>query len=65
MPINVNCASFRHDGECLHQAAPRRWFGPARCIVWLDRMGRNVDPRPAPVKCLLCVPLVRVPPVKP
>lgn len=52
MPINVNCTSFRH-GDCLHQAAPRRWFGPARCIVWLAEMG--TDPR-LRVKCALCTP---------
>ena len=52
--INVNCTSFRHGGDCLHQAAPRRWFGPARCIVWLDEMGTTSDPRQVRVKCALC-----------
>lgn len=58
MPIAVNCTSFRHGGDCLHQAAPRRWFGLARCIVWLDLVGPkpNPDPRHTPVKCALCTP---------
>jgi hypothetical protein len=58
MPINVNCTSFRQGGDCLHQAAPRRWFGLARCIVWLDEMGANTDPRQVRVKCALCTPQV-------
>ena len=56
MPINVNCTSFRPGGDCLHQAAPRRWFGPARCIVWLGEMRANTDPRQVRVKCALCAP---------
>lgn len=31
--IRINCTSFGRDGTCLHQAAPRRLFGPALCIV--------------------------------
>ena len=56
MPIKVNCTSYRHEGDCLHQAAPRRLFGPARCIVWLFESGAKADPRQAPVKCALCTP---------
>ena len=56
MPINVNCTSFRHGGDCLHQAAPRRWCGPSRCIVWLDETRANCDPRQVRVKCALCTP---------
>ena len=37
---NINCRCFKN-GECLHQAAPRRLFGPAWCI--LDTP--NSDPR--------------------
>jgi len=59
MPINVNCTSFRHGGICLHQAAPRRLFGPARCIVWLDQMSLARDVRLARVQCLLCTPYPR------
>ncbi len=29
---NQNCTSFVN-GMCTHQAAPRRWFGPAICIL--------------------------------
>lgn len=36
----VNCTCFR-DGQCLHQAAPRAWFGPAVCI----EIVRPSDPR--------------------
>ena len=55
MQVNVNCIRFRNGGDCLHQAAPRRWFGPARCIVWLDQMGANTDPRILRTRCALCV----------
>ena len=55
MKVNVNCIRFRHGGDCLHQAAPRRWFGAARCIVWLDQMGANTDPRVPRASCVLCV----------
>lgn len=33
MPINVNCQHFRYGGECSHHAAPRKWFGLARCVL--------------------------------
>ena len=29
----VDCICFKGDGYCLHQAAPRRLFGAARCIL--------------------------------
>lgn len=59
MPINVNCTSFQNPGNCLHQAAPRRWFGPARCIVWLDEVGVDTDPRHVRRRCALCTPHVK------
>ena len=65
MPIKVNCTSFRYGGDCLHQAAPRRLFGPARCIVWLDQMSLARDVRQLPVKCALCVPHPKPPAGRP
>jgi hypothetical protein len=29
---NVCCEKFK-GGKCMHQAAPRRFFGPAECIL--------------------------------
>ena len=55
--ISVNCTSFRQGGDCLHQAAPRRWFGVARCIVWLQLATHAADPR-EPQGCRLCTPHV-------
>lgn len=53
MPVNVNCTSYSNNGNCLHQAAPRRWFGPASCIVLPENT--NQDPR-KPHGCALCTP---------
>jgi len=53
MPVNVNCTSYRNNGDCLHQAAPRHWFGPARCIVLSE--ATKQDPR-KPDGCVLCTP---------
>ena len=36
---NVNCQCFK-DGKCLHQAAPRAWFGPSACVL-----SQKSDPR--------------------
>ena len=47
----INCQCFR-DGKCLHQAAPRAWFGPATCILTDQR-----DPRVQ--ACALQVPKPR------
>lgn len=55
MLASVNCTSFKRDGICTHQAAPRRFFG-AKCIVWLWHVSRNSDPREMPTKCALCTP---------
>lgn len=30
--LNIDCTQFR-PGKCLHQAAPRRLFGTALCIL--------------------------------
>ncbi len=67
MPINVNCISFRYNGKCIHQAAPRRMFGPALCIVWLWDAEKHTDPRETQPRCALCTPLDRPkhPPKKP
>jgi hypothetical protein len=46
-----NCISYKN-GRCLHQAAPRRLFGPALCILDHD----NPDPR-IPAGCALQTPL--------
>jgi hypothetical protein len=64
MPVNVNCTSYLHEGGCTHQAAPRRLWGMARCIVWLDATGsRKADPREmGPVRCRLCTPYPKPPP---
>jgi hypothetical protein len=59
MPININCTNFKYDGICTHQAAPRRLFGPSKCIVWLWEAGRRTDPRETPTICALCTPLTR------
>lgn len=29
---NINCQCYRN-GNCMHQAAPRRWFGQQPCIL--------------------------------
>ena len=39
MPVTINCRCYR-EGQCLHQAAPRPWFGRPDCIL----VG-NGDPR--------------------
>jgi hypothetical protein len=62
MPVNVNCESFRSGGDCLHQAAPRRLFGAARCIVWQNYGHKPKDPRLGEIKCVLCVKTNRPPP---
>jgi len=36
----INCTQFKN-GNCMHQAAPRRIFGAANCIL----MTANNDPR--------------------
>lgn len=53
--ININCTCYRGGGICTHQAAPRRLFGPARCIVyeWLD--APHKDLRIAEPRCALQV----------
>lgn len=30
---NHNCQMFRNYDECVHQAAPRRLFGVAKCVL--------------------------------
>ena len=52
MPMNINCILYR-EGKCMHQAAPRRLFGPAACI--LSPYGTQEDPR-RPAECVLRVP---------
>lgn len=49
--IRINCICFRR-GDCLHQAAPRRLFGPARCVEVDERV---IDPRIGPAVCKLRV----------
>ena len=53
MPIAINCISYAHTGKCLHQAAPRRMLGAARCILWTQSVARSTDPR-EPTGCRLC-----------
>lgn len=51
---SVHCKFFLYGGKCMHQAAPRRMFGAAKCIVWgsSNAIDRSVDPRIAgPVRC--------------
>jgi hypothetical protein len=50
MPVNINCTSFRN-GKCLHQAAPRAFFGAARCIMVEGHRDVRVIPG-----CALCTP---------
>jgi len=45
--MNINCSSYLKGG-CTHQAAPRRIFGAAKCILDVD----HLDPR-LEVKCKL------------
>lgn len=63
----INCTSYRQIGagvgKCLHQAAPRRVFGPALCIVEMDDLSRR-DPR-IPRGCALCTPHQRPSPYVP
>lgn len=59
--IIVNCTSFCIRDTCLHQAAPRRLFGAAKCILVDD----YADPRVKMV-CKLQTPVPRPnPPQKP
>lgn len=53
---SVNCTSFSHTGDCWHQAAPRRLFGPAKCIVWRWHTKPHSDPREMSPTCALCTP---------
>lgn len=55
MPMSVNCRLYR-DGKCMHQAAPRAFFGAAACLL-----ERQSDPRIQ--ACALQAPLPR--PVNP
>jgi hypothetical protein len=59
---NINCACYLFPGRCTHQAAPRRWFGIAKCIL----TEIETDPRKE-VSCVLRVPVEkgRVPPKPP
>lgn len=59
MPVSVNCTSFKFDGICTHQAAPRRLLGPALCIVWMWHSRPHTDPRSLPTQCALCTPRPR------
>ena len=54
--LNVDCTSFR-DGRCLHQAAPRRMFFAAECIlvypygdVRVPQECALISPRPRPAR---------------
>jgi len=60
MPVNVNCTSYKFEGKCLHQAAPRKLFGPAICIVWEWHVGIHKDPRMTSPKCALCTPVPKI-----
>jgi len=64
---NVNCTSYRQIGTCTHQAAPRRLFGAATCIVWDYDNRLTRDPRLTVPKCALCTPHPRpaMPPPNP
>lgn len=63
----INCTSYRSmatsTGQCLHQAAPRRLFLPALCIVDLELQTPR-DPR-IPRGCALCTPHQRPSPYVP
>lgn len=63
----VYCTSYRYDGICTHQAAPRRLFGPARCIVMQEYLMSAEDPRRGSIDCRLCTPhpTPEWPPAKP
>ncbi len=47
---NIQCTQFNAEGKCLHQAAPRRFFGAAECILF----EKSKDPRVI-VQCALQV----------
>lgn len=51
MPTNINCQCFSR-GRCLHQAAPRGWFGPSLCVL-------DGNPDPRIVACGLQYPFKR------
>jgi hypothetical protein len=57
---NINCTQFRSPNKCVHQGAPRRLLGCAKCVLaaW-----PSSDPRVV-VKCALQTPHVRVNPPK-
>lgn len=60
MPVSVNCTSYKFEGKCLHQAAPRKIFSPAVCIVWLWHVGTHNDPRITSPSCALCTPTEKI-----
>ena len=58
MPLNINCKA-NAGPSCLHQAAPRTWFGPARCILFEQEAALiPKDPR-IPKGCALCEPVLK------
>lgn len=53
----VNCKHYKALYQCLHPAAPRRWFClPPKCV--LDPMRDYKDPRPT-LGCRLQAPYQR------
>lgn len=65
---NVNCKSFKRvisGGICTHQAAPRRLFGSAKCIVYEWIITEHSDPRETEPRCALCTPNPKPPIPKP
>lgn len=54
-----NCVSYK-EGDCLHQAAPRKLFGTADCILNWPSADRRVIPG-----CALQTPIPRPLPPKP
>ncbi len=39
--MTPNCMQYREHGKCMHQAAPRRLFGAAECVLCIT----VADPR--------------------
>lgn len=56
----INCRCFAPGGICTHQAAPRAFFGPARCIEVFS----SSDPRISK-QCQLKVEILGRPPAPP
>jgi hypothetical protein len=57
---NINCMMYSR-GECMHRAAPYRWFGLVPCIIAFPLSDRRVKPGCA-LQCEYPRPATPVPP---